>query len=173
MKKIIVTESQMKFIIENEDYINQLIDKIGQSGRDSLTVSEKKYLEGLSSHEGPLKYYQGPADEYSMYDYQRGERIKSNLPNIPEMEFKYDYQEVDKESGKNEILIFGSIFFGGEEYYGYIAATPDGNLVEYEFQIGEIGYDLLDDYENLMDELQGLEHEFEAFLEESVIPRFV
>ena len=168
MKKIIVTESQMKLILENEEYINQLIDKIGEFGRDSLTPSEKRYLEGISSHEGSLKYYQGPTDEYDMYDEQRGERITSTLPNLENMEFKYDYQEKDGD----EILIYGSIFFNGEEFYGVIVSSPNGNLVEYDFQIGEIEYDG-SDYKNLFDVTEGLEHEVETFLEDEVIPHFI
>ena len=47
MKKIIITENQLRLLLENQEYVNSLLDKIGTKGIESLTPSEKKYLDGL------------------------------------------------------------------------------------------------------------------------------
>jgi hypothetical protein len=42
--KIIITESQYRFLVENTTEINQILDKISKSGFDSLSKLEKKRL---------------------------------------------------------------------------------------------------------------------------------
>jgi hypothetical protein len=41
MKKIIITESQLTLLLENQEYINSLLDKISDKGIETLTPSEK------------------------------------------------------------------------------------------------------------------------------------
>jgi hypothetical protein len=48
MKKIRLTESQLKFVVDNllnegMGEIDQILDKINKSGMDSLSDKEKKY----------------------------------------------------------------------------------------------------------------------------------
>ena len=60
MRKIIITENQLRLLLENQEYIDSLLDKISTKGVESLTPSEKKYLDGLSSHEGHMDDYDDP-----------------------------------------------------------------------------------------------------------------
>ena len=53
MKKIRLTESQLKFIVDNllnegMGEIDQILDKINKSGMSSLSDKEKKYLDHYS-----------------------------------------------------------------------------------------------------------------------------
>jgi hypothetical protein len=42
--KILITESQYRFLVENTAEINQILDKISKSGYDSLSKYEKRRL---------------------------------------------------------------------------------------------------------------------------------
>ena len=123
MKKIIITENQLRLLLENQEYVNSLLDKIGTKGIESLTPSEKKYLDGLSSHEGHMDDYDDPNYEDD-YDERRGEKITSSLPNLPQLQFVFDYEEREG----NEILLYGSVYFQGNEYVGVIVTNENGNL---------------------------------------------
>lgn len=49
--KYILTESQLKFLTESQQYLNILLDKISQSGMDSLSDKEKESLIRISKGE--------------------------------------------------------------------------------------------------------------------------
>jgi hypothetical protein len=164
MKKIIITENQLRLLLENQEYVNSLLDKIGTKGIESLTPSEKKYLDGLSSHEGHIDDYDDPNYEDD-YDERRGEKITSSLPNLPQLQFVFDYEEREG----NEILLYGSVYFQGNEYVGVIVTNENGNLIDFDFQVAEIDFDDTE-VTNLLDDAQGLEHELSVFFENDVIP---
>jgi hypothetical protein len=164
MKKIIITENQLRLLLENQEYVNSLLDKIGTKGIESLTPSEKKYLDGLSSHEGHIDDYDDPNYEDD-YDERRGEKITSSLPNLPQLQFVFDYEEREE----NEILLYGSVYFQGNEYVGVIVTNENGNLIDFDFQVAEIDFDDTE-VTNLLDDAQGLEHELSVFFENDVIP---
>ena len=167
MKKIIITENQLRLLLENQEYVNSLLDKIGAKGIESLTPSEKKYLDGLSSHEGHMDDYDDPNYEDD-YDERRGEKITSSLPNLPQLQFVFDYEEREG----NEILLYGSVYFQGNEYVGVIVTNENGNLIDFDFQVAEIDFDDTE-VTNLLDDAQGLEHELSVFFENDVIPALV
>ena len=164
MKKIIITENQLRLLLENQEYVNSLLDKIGTKGIESLTPSEKKYLDGLSSHEGHMDDYDDPNYEDD-YDERRGEKITSSLPNLPQLQFVFDYEEREG----NEILLYGSVYFQGNEYVGVIVTNENGNLIDFDFQVAEIDFDDTE-VTNLLDDAQGLEHKLSVFFENDVIP---
>ena len=164
MRKIIITENQLRLLLENQEYIDSLLDKITTKGVESLTPSEKKYLDGLSSHEGHMDDYDDPNYEDD-YDERRGEKITSSLPNLPQVQFVFDYEEREGD----EILLYGSVHFQGNEYIGVIITNNNGNLIDFDFQIAELRYDE-SEVTNLLDDAEGLEHELSVFFEDDVIP---
>ena len=96
---------------------------------------------------------------------RRGEKITSSLPNIPQMQFVFDYEEREGD----EILLYGSVYFQGNEYIGVIVTNNNGNLIGFDFQIAELNYDE-SEVTNLLDDAEGLEHELSVFFEDDVIP---
>ena len=129
MRKIIITENQLRLLLENQEYIDSLLDKITTKGVESLTPSEKKYLDCLSSHEGHMDDYDDPNYEDD-YDERRGEKITSSLPNLPQVQFVFDYEEREGD----EILLYGSVHFQGNEYIGVIITNNNGNLIDFDLQ---------------------------------------
>ena len=39
--KIIITESQYKFLVENQEVVDRILDKISEVGYESLSIDEK------------------------------------------------------------------------------------------------------------------------------------
>ena len=164
MKKIIITENQLRLLLENQEYVDSLLDKIGTKGVESLTPSEKKYLDGISSHKGHMDDYDDP-NYKDDYDERRGEKITASFPNLPQIQFVFDYEEREED----EILLYGSVYFQGNEYIGVIVTNKNGNLIGFDFQIAELNYDE-SETTNLLDDAEGLEHELSGFFEDDVIP---
>jgi hypothetical protein len=50
--KIIITESQYNFLVESQEVVDRILDKISERGYESLSIDEKKYLDHFSKHEG-------------------------------------------------------------------------------------------------------------------------
>ena len=48
--KIIITESQYKFLVENQEVVDRILDKISEIGYESLSIEEQKYLNHFSKH---------------------------------------------------------------------------------------------------------------------------
>jgi len=163
MKKIIITESQLTLLLENQEYINSLLDKISDKGIETLTPSEKKYLDGLSSHEGHMDDYSDPNYEDD-YDERRGQKIVSSVPNLSKMYFVFDYEEREGD----EILLYGTIYFNNNEYNGVIITNETGTLINFDFQDVELDHNETM-ATSLLDELEGLEYELMVFLENDVI----
>lgn len=163
MKKIIITESQLKVLLENEEYLNSILDKINKQGIDSLTPSEKKYLNGLSQHKGSIDDYKDPnyVDEY---DERKGQKITSTVPKLSKMYFVFDYEEREG----NEILLYGTIYYNDNEYDGVIVTNETGTLIDFDFQAVEFDYNE-SKVSNLLDDLGGLEYDLMVFLENDVI----
>lgn len=164
MRKIIITENQLNLLLENQEYINSLLDKIGSEGIESLTPSEKRYLDGLSKHQGHMDDYVNPNFEDD-YDDRRGEKISSSVQRLPKVQFVFDYEEREGD----EILLYGSVYFQGNEYIGVIVTNESGNLLDFDFHIAELDFDDTE-VTNLLDDAKGLKNEFSVFFENDVIP---
>ena len=48
--KIIITESQYRFLVENSQEIDQILDKMGEIGYENLENEEKMTLNAYSEH---------------------------------------------------------------------------------------------------------------------------
>ena len=85
--KIIITESQYKFLVENQEVVDRILDKISEIGYESLSIDEKKYLNHFSKHEGNPDEFVDPAERY---DERRGEKFTSNFRGMPNITFTFD-----------------------------------------------------------------------------------
>jgi len=147
--KYLITESQYEILLENQNYVDSLLDKISERGYNSLSIDEKKYLKYYSEHtnEG------GHPDEFvnpsEVYDEREGEVIEDEISGLP-IQFTFS-EEIDN---GDEVEYYGEIKFNGDEYLGIIISDERGHLVDYDF------YSVLtDDDVRLQDNLEGLEHE--------------
>ena len=101
----LITESQYKKLLEDQNVIDRILDKISAQGKDSLTPSEKEYLD---------KYSKGKINIEEPYiDNNIPEDIKEYLYNLIDFHLPEDVEEGDvfEEILKNDE-------FGNEEFYG-------------------------------------------------------
>lgn len=159
--KYLITESQYEILLENQNYVDSLLDKISERGYNSLSIDEKKYLKYYSEHtnEG------GHPDEFvnpsEVYDEREGEVIEDEISGLP-IQFTFS-EETENEYG---IGYYGEIRFNGDEYLGVIVSDERGHLVDYDFYSVSS-----DDDVRLQDNLEGLEYEVSLFFSEKVLPQ--
>ena len=178
--KIIITESQYRFLVENTQEIDQILDKMGEIGYENLSFEEKQTLNDYSEH---LK--SGKKDEFKVnlgqnepeFDDKSGEKWSKKLADGSEFTFKYEYDEVDGDIK----MFFGIIYWGGTEWVGCIVVDDDGSLGMLDF-VEDTGdyqtYDITDPFGKpegkedlyLINELGNLISEVEYFVEETIIP---
>ena len=157
--KIIISETQYLRLIEGENVIDKILDKI--SDGDKLMIDEKKCLDAYSEH---IKKGLRPEDfkcPEIEYDDREGEVFVSNLKDLPEIKFTFSEQIEDE----NEIQYFGEIQFDGEEYLGSIITDKRGYLIDFDFYNVS---DEINDY-SFQDVIKGMENEVEFFFQEEVI----
>jgi hypothetical protein len=155
MRKLILKESQLKFIIdtflsEGMGEIDAILDKINSSGMKSLTDKEKKYLDHYSLNNEFLDDEELTTSKELV---KSGETWRfDESPGIPSMSFKYEVTE----QNLDEIIHSGYFTISGDEYYGEIYCTSDGEYSVCNFESN--------DGENLFEKYEGLEREIESFL---------
>lgn len=159
--KIIISETQYLRLLENNEVIDAILDKI--SRKEKLFIDEKKCLDAYSNH----MRNGGNPDEFKCpemeYDEREGEVFTSTFQGIPDI--TYTFSEELKED--DEIQYFGEIKFEGEEYLGSIITDKRGFLIDYDFY--NVSDELVD--HNFREAIEGLEHEVELFFQEEVIPK--
>jgi len=157
--KIIISETQYLRLIEGENVIDKILDKI--SDGDKLMIDEKKCLDAYSEY---IKKGLDPKDfkcPEIEYDDREGEVFVSNFEGLPEIKFTFSEQIEDE----NEIQYFGEIQFDGEEYLGSIITDKRGYLIDFDFYNVS---DEINDY-SFQDVIKGMENEVEFFFQEKVI----
>jgi hypothetical protein len=165
--KIIITESQHNFIIESQEVIDRILDKIGENGYESLSVDEKRYLNAFSKHEGHPDDFIDPAERH---DERRGEKFTSNFRNMPNITFTFDDEEVEG----NQHILHGTIESGDKSYWGVLIVNKIGHLIDLDFVDSD--YDMLpsdDEVDRFQDHIEGMEHEVKMFFEDDVIPNLI
>jgi hypothetical protein len=155
MKKLKLTESQLKYIVNNllnegMGEIDQILDKINKSGMSSLTDKEKKYLDHYSMNNEfldneELTTTKSVADQGETWVFEGQE-------GIPSMNFKYE----STEENVDEILHSGYLNVNNDEYYGEIYCDTEGTYSLCNFESAE--------GENVFERYEGLEHEIGTFL---------
>ena len=155
--KYLITESQYEILIENQKYVDSLLDKISEEGYQSLGIDEKRYLDEFSKYEGDPDEFVYSSD---IHDEREGEVIEGEISGLP---IKYTFSE--EADNKEGIGYYGGLEFDGDEYFGVVISDERGHLVGYDF------YSVLsDDDVRLQDNVEGIEHEVSLFFSEEVIP---
>lgn len=180
--KIIITESQYRFLVENTQEIDQILEKIGKIGYENLENEEKitlnRYSEWLN---GGKKGNFNPKNtnfEGKTPDFEgkEGEEYTTYLRDGSEFSFKYDYSDILTD----EILHYGSVKWHGEEWVGVIVTDKNQSLTEIDFVLESNGYQTYDSDDEfagydekkeirLQNELGDDIHQVKYFFQEEVI----
>lgn len=161
---IILTESQYRILLENQEEVDRILDKIGDGGYESLSVDEKRYLDSFSKHKGRPDEFVDPSESY---DNREGEKFTSSFNHIPKIEFVFDYEE----QNEDETTLYGTIYFKDKEYIGGLFLNKMGHLIDFDFyDINEDPKSIYDDVGRFQDEIEGIKHEVKIFFEDDVIP---
>jgi hypothetical protein len=159
--KFILTESQYGRLVESQEVVDRLLDKITEKGYDSLKIDEKRYLKYYSEHTKQGGRPDEFVDPSERYDEREGEVINGMLADQP---IQFTFSEVI-ENG-DDLEFYGEIKFGGKEYFGAFTIDGRGYLIGYDFY----NVDDEEDY-RLQEVLEGLEYELESFFFENVVPQ--
>jgi hypothetical protein len=159
--KFILTESQYDRLVESQEVVDRLLDKITEKGYDSLNIDEKRYLKYYSEHTKQGGRPDEFVDPSERYDEREGEVINGMLADQP---IQFTFSE-ENDNG-DEVEYFGEIKFGGKEYFGSFATDKRGYLIDYDFY----NVDDEEDY-GLKEVAEGLEYELESFFSENVVPQ--
>ena len=180
--KIIITESQYRFLVENTTEIDQILEKIGKIGYENLENEEKMTLNRYSEWlNGGKKGDFNPKNtdfEGKTPDFEdkEGEEYTTYLRDGSEFSFKYDYSDILTD----ENLHYGSVKWHGEEWVGVIVTDKNGKLTEIDFVLESNGfqtYDSNDEFDGydekkefrLQNELGDDIHQVKYFFQEEVI----
>jgi len=155
--KYLITESQYEILLENQKYVDSILDKISENGYDSLSIDEKRYLDEFSKYNGDPDEFVYSSDEY---DEREGQVIEGEISGLP---IEYTFSE--ESDNKEGIGYYGGLKFDDDEYFGVVISDERGHLVGYDF------YSVLSDEDvRLQDNIEGLEHEISLFFSEKVLP---
>ena len=180
--KIIITESQYRFLVENTQEIDQILEKIGKIGYENLENEEKitlnRYSEWLNGGKkgdfNPKNTdFEGKTPDF---EDKEGEEYTTYLRDGSEFSFKYDYSDILTD----ENLHYGSVKWHGEEWVGVIVTDKNGKLTEIDFVLESNGfqtYDSDDEFAGydekkevrLQNELGNDIHQVKYFFQEEVI----
>jgi len=150
-----------QFLNENENLMNQILDKISSNGITSLNTGELKYLKQYSS--GQINP-----------DLEKALQVESGFvfvsKNIPLLRFEYNFtEESDEEYQK--MLHKGTVYIDGLEFDGDIYCDENGKYEAFDFhtyQSNDDGTtDQIEDLAYYDDELDG---KIEKFFKNEVSP---
>jgi hypothetical protein len=169
--KIVITESQYQFLVENSDDIDQILDKINNSGYENLSNDEKNTLKMYSEWLNSGKkgdFSTKNDDNFDEYDENTGEEFTTTLKDGSDFSFRYDYKE--ELPGENQY--YGSVKWKGEEWVGLIVTDDTNKITEIDFFLLDV--DDLHSVESnelrLQEELGRLLPQVMYFLDDEVIP---
>ena len=181
--KIIITESQYRFLVENTQEIDQILDKMNEIGYENLENEDKmtlkSYSEWLNSgKKGEFTPQNTPKN--TDFEGKTGENWTRTLQDGSEFIFQFDYEEVEDDVE----LYFGVVKWGGTEWVGCIVAEKDGSLALLDFVEDTGEYETYDtaqisskfdgkNHRYLNNELGKLEDEVDYFVEEVIIPDLI
>ena len=135
----------MRYLKTYENKIlDNILDKIGKSGKDSLSPLEKEYLDKISKDQS-TKDVQQEMNKKEYVDEIGPYEAKLVLTNVEDVD-NYDEPNYGVHKRWNGILTIGD-----KEYEGYVGFKNDDYLYGY--------------FENIYEELEGLHHEIDQFCE--------
>lgn len=181
--KIIITESQYRFLVENTQEIDQILDKMSEIGYENLENEEKMTLNAYSEwlnkgEKGEFTPQNTPKN--TDFEGKMGENWTRTLQDGSEFTFQFDYDEIEDVAK----LYFGTVYWGGTEWVGCIVVDEDNTLGMLDF-VEDTGnyetYDITDPFSRpegnndryLANELGSLSDEVEYFVEEEIIPDLI
>lgn len=178
--KIIITESQYRFLVENTQEIDQILDKMNEIGYENLSNDEKMTLKSYSEwlNKGEKGEFTTQNDQKNTnLDDKSGEKWTRKLQDGSEFTFKFEYEEIEDDVE----LYFGVVFWGGTEWVGCIVAEKDGSLALLDFVEDTGDFETYDNtqitskfepktHRYLNQELGKLENEVDYYIEEVIIP---
>ena len=183
--KIILTESQINLLMEDEDVFFNLVKKIKSEGIDSLKPSEltlyRKYNKFLKKG-GDLKDFVD-VDEY---DDNYGTVVTSDIPELHNLKFIYEeVDDLDDDYIENDPQLSGMVSFGGQVgwteddmYTISFAITPKGLLVDYVISNMDDFKESSNEFFNKLVEMnpgkdvRSMKSLFGYFLSDEVVPLF-
>lgn len=135
--KYILTESQLQMLLESQEYLNQLLDKINDEGYDSLTDREKDALVRISKGE---EVYDEPGElPVSDEVYRPNDIFLKYASAYGELEVDDLLFEISLLKGANSIEILGNYHsflvqpnFEEKEIKIYDSDTDEINVVKYK-----------------------------------------
>ena len=180
--KIIITESQYRFLVESTQEIDQILEKISKIGYENLENEEKmtlnRYSEWLNGGKNGDFNPKNTDFEGKTPDFEgkEGEEYTTYLRDGSEFSFKYDYSDILTD----ENLHYGSVKWHGEEWVGVIVTDKNGKLIDIDFVLESNGfqtYDSDDEFAGydekkevrLQNELGDDIHQVKYFFQEEVI----
>ena len=178
--KIIITESQYRFLVENTQEIDQILEKMSENGYENLSNDEKMTLKDYSEwlnkgEKGEFTPQNTPKN--TDFEGKMGENWTRTLQDGSEFTFQFDYEEIE-----NDVeLYFGVVKWGGTEWVGCIVAEKDGSLALLDFVEDTGDFETYDNtqisskfepktHRYLNQELGKLEDEVDYYIEEVIIP---
>jgi len=168
--KIILTENQYIKLIESQEVVDKLLDKISEKGFNSLSIDEKKYLDEFSKHTKSGGHPEEFIEPSERFHKNEGMIFTSSFEHIPEIKFIFD--NIDEED--DEILIYGKIEYNGSEYIGLLVSDKYGNLVDIDFyDEDKVSETMNDEDGRFQNEIEGIEHEVYSFFEDDVISKII
>ena len=163
--KIIITESQYRFLLENTIEIDQILDKMNEIGYENLENEEKmtlnKYSEWLNSGKKG-EFNPKNNDKNRDFEGKVGDEFTTYLRDGSEFSFMFDYSDIFE----TEELYFGSVKWHGKEWFGLISVDKKGNLTEIDFTLDQDFQTYDSD-----DELSGYDEEFEKRIQDELDER--
>lgn len=178
--KIIITESQYRFLVENTQEIDQILDKMSEIGYENLENEEKMTLNAYSEWLNSGKKGEfTPQNTQKNTDFEgkMGEKWTRTLQDGSEFTFQFDYEEVEDDVE----LYFGVVTWNDTQWVGCIVAEKDGSLGLLDF-VEDTGdfetYDYIQisskfepkKHRYLNNELGKLNDEVDYYVEEVIIP---
>jgi hypothetical protein len=181
--KIIITESQYRFLVENTQEIDQILDKMNEIGYENLENEDKMTLKAYSEWLNSGKkgeFIPQNTPKNTDFEGKTGENWTRTLQDGSEFTFQFDYEEVEDDVE----LYFGVVKWGGTEWVGCIVAEKDGSLALLDFVEDTGDFETYDSaqisskfepktHRYLNQELGKLEDEVDYFVEEVIIPDLI
>lgn len=181
--KIIITESQYRFLVENTQEIDKILDKMSEIGYENLENEEKMTLNAYSEWLNSGKkgeFTPQNTQKNTNFEGKMGEKWTRTLQDGSQFTFQFDYEEIEKDVE----LYFGVVSWGGTEWVGCIVAEKDGSLALLDFVEDTGDYETYDniqitskfqpkEYKYLYNELGKLQDEVDYYVEEVIIPELM
>lgn len=179
--KILITEEQYQYILENTQEIDDILDKINDFGYETLSDLEKTtlnhYSEWLKS--GKKDDFSPKNDDFfDENDENTGEEFDTVLKDGSRFSYRFDYKEdiIENKSDK-WTHFYGTVIWNDQEWVGVIVYNDKMNkITEIDFFLesyeghGDTLIHSMGEEVRLQDELGRLLPQVIYFLSEDVIP---